>query len=72
MHHVVYTHKKAKAVEYMIVDAMVEADVGWNSRISHAIQDPKEFIKLDDTIVKQIEFSKSRAFKNSSLQNSGL
>jgi HD superfamily phosphohydrolase len=57
MHHVVYTHKKAKAVEYMIVDAMVEADVGWNSRISHAIRDPKEFIKLDDTIVKQIEFS---------------
>ena len=57
MHHVVYTHKKAKAVEYMIVDAMVEADIGWNSRISHAIRDPKEFIKLDDTIAKQIEFS---------------
>jgi deoxynucleoside triphosphate triphosphohydrolase SAMHD1 len=57
MHHVVYTHKKAKAVEYMIVDAMVEADIGWNNRISHAIQDPKEFIKLDDSIVKQIEFS---------------
>ena len=57
MHHVVYTHKKAKAVEYMIVDAMVEADIGWNSRISHAIRDPREFVKLDDTIVKQIEFS---------------
>ena len=57
MHHVVYTHKKAKAVEYMIVDAMVEADIGWNSRISQAIRDPREFVKLDDTIVKQIEFS---------------
>ena len=31
MHQKVYTHKKAKAIEYMIVDALVEADVAWDS-----------------------------------------
>ena len=25
-----FTHRKAKAVEYMVVDALAEADVVWN------------------------------------------
>ena len=56
MHQSVYTHKKAKAVEYMVVDALVEADAAWNSRISNSIWDVKEFIKMDDTLLKQIEY----------------
>jgi len=57
MHQSVYTHKKAKAVEYMVVDALIEADVAWNSKISNSIWDVKEFIKMDDTLLKQIENS---------------
>lgn len=56
MHQSVYTHKKAKAVEYMVVDALVEADAAWNGRISNSIWDVHDFIKMDDTILKQIEF----------------
>jgi HD superfamily phosphohydrolase len=55
MHQSVYTHKKAKAVEYMVVDALVEADAAWNSRISNSIWDVKDFITMDDTLLKQIE-----------------
>ena len=58
MHQKVYTHKKAKAIEYMIVDALVEADVAWDSEISKSIWDVNEFIGLDDTILKRIEWSK--------------
>ena len=58
MHQKVYTHKKAKAIEYMIVDALVEADVAWDSEISKSIWDVNEFIHLDDTILKRIEWSK--------------
>ena len=58
MHQKVYTHKKAKAIEYMIVDALVEADVAWDSEISKSIWDVNEFIRLDDTILKRIEWSK--------------
>ena len=61
MHESVYTHKKAKAVEYMVVDALVEADAAWNGRISNSIWDVNEFIKMDDTLLKQIEFSEDPA-----------
>jgi HD superfamily phosphohydrolase len=61
MHQSVYTHKKAKAVEYMVVDALVEADAAWNSKISNSIWDVKEFIKMDDTLLKQIENSEEAA-----------
>ena len=30
LHQKVYTHRKAKAVEYMVVDALAEADVVWS------------------------------------------
>ena len=56
MHQSVYTHKKAKAVEYMVVDALVEADIAWNGRISNSIWSVEDFIAMDDTLLKQIEF----------------
>jgi len=58
LHQKVYTHKKAKGVEYMVVDALAEADIVWNREISNAIWSPQEFIKLDDTILKRIEWSR--------------
>ena len=58
-----YTHKKAKAVEYMVVDALTEADVVWNNEISNSIWDVTEFIRLDDSILKRIEWSREPALK---------
>ncbi|XP_048498926.1 uncharacterized protein LOC104907653 isoform X2 [Beta vulgaris subsp. vulgaris] len=53
LYRTVYTHPKVKAVELMIADALVKA----NSylEISSCIQEPSEYWKLDDTIIKTIE-----------------
>ncbi|XVF60325.1 hypothetical protein PTKIN_Ptkin08bG0036000 [Pterospermum kingtungense] len=53
LYRTVYTHSKVKAVELMVVDALLKA----NSylEISSSIQDPSEYWKLDDTIIKTIE-----------------
>jgi len=51
----IYTHKVAKAIEYMIVDAMVEANNAFG--IVEKCRSPKTFIELDDTILKRIEFA---------------
>ncbi|XP_023634765.1 deoxynucleoside triphosphate triphosphohydrolase SAMHD1 homolog [Capsella rubella] len=55
LYRTVYTHPKVKAIELMIVDAMVKA----NSflEISSMINDPSEYWKLDDTILKTIEIA---------------
>ena len=45
--------RKAKAIELMVVDAMLEADV--ELRISERIHDPDLFVTLDDTLLRQIE-----------------
>ena len=57
------TRTKSESVEYMVVDALAEADVVWNNEISNAIWDVKEFVKLDDTILKRIEWSKEPALQ---------
>ncbi|XP_044346595.1 deoxynucleoside triphosphate triphosphohydrolase SAMHD1 homolog isoform X1 [Triticum aestivum] len=53
LHRTVYTHAKVKAVELMLVDALVEANEYLG--ISLHADDPEDFWKLDDTIVKSIE-----------------
>jgi HD superfamily phosphohydrolase len=57
LHKRVYSHKTSKAIEYMLVDAMVAADQYLG--ISDATNDPKEYLHLTDTIVKVIERSKA-------------
>ncbi|XP_052723506.1 uncharacterized protein LOC108344802 isoform X2 [Vigna angularis] len=61
LYRTVYTHPKVKAMELMIVDALVHA----NSylEISSNIHDPSQYWKLDDTIVKTIETSPSQELK---------
>ncbi|MCO5548849.1 hypothetical protein L7F22_002311 [Adiantum nelumboides] len=54
----IYTHAKVKALEYMLVDALVLANN--YLLISENVQDPKNFWKLDDTILKIIETSDER------------
>ncbi|CAG8494845.1 12102_t:CDS:10 [Funneliformis caledonium] len=51
----VYYHRVGKAIEYMLCDAMAEADP--ILEISKAVDDPEKYLKLDDTILNQIEFS---------------
>ncbi|KAF3329007.1 deoxynucleoside triphosphate triphosphohydrolase SAMHD1 isoform X1 [Carex littledalei] len=63
LHRTVYTHAKVKAVELMLVDALVKADN--YLKISSYPLDPAEYWKLDDTIVKTIETSHNRQLKES-------
>ncbi|XP_021727013.1 deoxynucleoside triphosphate triphosphohydrolase SAMHD1 homolog isoform X2 [Chenopodium quinoa] len=53
LHRTVYTHAKVKAVELMVVDALLKANNFL--QIASKIHDPAEFWKLDDTIIKRIE-----------------
>ncbi|KAJ1282932.1 hypothetical protein BS78_03G088900 [Paspalum vaginatum] len=53
LHRTVYTHAKVKAVELMLVDALIEANDYLG--ISLHANDPEDFWKLDDTIIKSIE-----------------
>ncbi|KAL2903268.1 Deoxynucleoside triphosphate triphosphohydrolase SAMHD1-like protein [Bienertia sinuspersici] len=53
LHRTVYTHAKVKAIELMVVDALVKAND--HLQIASKIHDPAEFWKLDDTIIKRIE-----------------
>ncbi|XVF14113.1 hypothetical protein REPUB_Repub09cG0029400 [Reevesia pubescens] len=63
LYRTVYTHSKVKAVELMVVDALLKA----NSylEISSAIEDPSEYWKLDDTIIKTIETAPDEELKES-------
>lgn len=53
MHRSVYTHKKAKAIEFMVVDALLEADKAL--QFSDKIWDASEFVRLDDNILDYVE-----------------
>ncbi|KAK2419696.1 deoxynucleoside triphosphate triphosphohydrolase SAMHD1 protein [Trifolium repens] len=55
LYRTVYTHPKVKAIELMVVDALVQAND--YLQISSSIQDPAEYWKLDDSIIKTIETS---------------
>ncbi|PNY01038.1 protein SAMHD4, partial [Trifolium pratense] len=55
LYRTVYTHPKVKAIELMVVDALVLAND--YLQISSSIQDPAEYWKLDDSIIKTIETS---------------
>eukprot|EP00299_Pterocystis_sp_00344_P007860 c273_g1_i1.p1 GENE.c273_g1_i1~~c273_g1_i1.p1 ORF type:complete len:535 (+),score=98.86 c273_g1_i1:30-1607(+) len=63
LHKRVYTHSKAKAIEYMVRDAMIHADPVL--RFSDKITDPEEFWQLTDSILKDIELSRDPALEYS-------
>ncbi|XP_051121989.1 uncharacterized protein LOC127245266 [Andrographis paniculata] len=63
LHRTVYTHAKVKAVELMGLDALAMANDAL--KISSFIDDPAEFWKLDDTILKTIETSTNQDLKES-------
>lgn len=53
----VYTHRVGKAIEYMIVDALLAAEPYLH--LSEKIEDPRQYLHLTDSIVKEIERSTS-------------
>nr|XP_027187620.1 deoxynucleoside triphosphate triphosphohydrolase SAMHD1 homolog [Cicer arietinum] len=61
LYRTVYTHPKVKAIELMVVDALVQAND--YLQISSSIQDPGEYWKLDDSIIKTIEISHASELK---------
>ncbi|KAL3582761.1 hypothetical protein D5086_017093 [Populus alba] len=61
LHRTVYSHAKVKAIEMMFVDSLIKADD--YLQISSKIQDPAEFWKIDDSILKTIEISQDQELK---------
>ncbi|KIJ33206.1 hypothetical protein M422DRAFT_35579 [Sphaerobolus stellatus SS14] len=55
LHKTIYTHKTAKAIEFMIVDALIRADP--YLQISGRINNPKRYTHLTDDILLEIERS---------------
>ncbi|GFY95986.1 HD domain-containing metal-dependent phosphohydrolase family protein [Actinidia rufa] len=53
LYRTVYTHAKVKAIELMVADALLKAN-DYLDIASH-VQDPSQYWKLDDTIIKTIE-----------------
>jgi len=53
MHRQVYTHKKAKSLEFMVVDALKAAEPVL--KLTEKIYDPEQFILLNDTLITTIK-----------------
>ncbi|RAL53264.1 hypothetical protein DM860_006936 [Cuscuta australis] len=63
LHRTVYMHSKVKAMELMVVDALVKAND--YLQIASCIDEPAQYWQLDDTIVKTIETSSCPELKES-------
>ncbi|CAK7329305.1 unnamed protein product [Dovyalis caffra] len=63
LYRTVYVHPKVKAIELMVVDALVEAND--YLQISSYIEDPSEYWKLDDSIIKTIETAPDQQLRES-------
>ncbi|KAJ3573732.1 hypothetical protein NP233_g2239 [Leucocoprinus birnbaumii] len=55
LHKMIYNHKAAKAIEYMIIDALLAAEP--YLRVAERVFDPEKFIFLNDSILNHIECS---------------
>ncbi|RXW22620.1 hypothetical protein EST38_g3245 [Candolleomyces aberdarensis] len=56
LHKNIYNHKTARAIEYMIVDALLLAEP--HMKIAERVYDPERFLYLNDYILNEIERSK--------------
>ncbi|KAJ7970864.1 deoxynucleoside triphosphate triphosphohydrolase SAMHD1-like [Quillaja saponaria] len=63
LYRTVYVHPKVKAIELMVVDALLKANNYLG--ISSFIQHPCQYWKLDDTILKSIETAPAEELKES-------
>lgn len=53
LHRRVYTHRKTKAVEFMVCDALVHADLALG--FTDDIANPRHYMKLNDSILNTVE-----------------
>ncbi|KAF8164734.1 hypothetical protein B0H34DRAFT_686383 [Crassisporium funariophilum] len=53
LHKIFYNHKSAKAIEYMIIDALLAAEP--HMHIAERVFDPEEFLYLTDDIMPRIQ-----------------
>jgi HD superfamily phosphohydrolase len=63
LHKQVYTHRVGKAVEYMITDALLEANPVY--KISDMIYDREQYVHLTDCILRTIESSREPELQTS-------
>ncbi|RVX08885.1 Deoxynucleoside triphosphate triphosphohydrolase SAMHD1-like [Vitis vinifera] len=63
LYRTVYTHAKVKAIDLMVLDALVKAND--YLEISSHIDDPAQYWKLDDTIIKTIETAPDQELRES-------
>ncbi|KAL8150140.1 hypothetical protein V2J09_019948 [Rumex salicifolius] len=63
LHRTVYTHPKVKAVELMISDALLYANESLKLHLH--VDDPAQYWKLSDSIVKLVEYSSAEELKDS-------
>lgn len=66
----VYSHRKAKGIEYMVVDALKDASKAME--FLDIIDDPRKFVHLDDTILKTIENAATLGFSYDGPQQGAL
>lgn len=62
LHKEIYSHPCVNQIELMYADVLKHADKYYN--ISDSIKNMKEFVKLNDTIFNQIEFSTNKELEN--------
>ncbi|KAF8954102.1 hypothetical protein BDZ97DRAFT_1928819 [Flammula alnicola] len=55
LHKIFYNHKTAKAIEYMIIDALIAAEPALH--IAESVFSPEKFLHLTDNIMARIEAS---------------
>ncbi|KIM78005.1 hypothetical protein PILCRDRAFT_608246 [Piloderma croceum F 1598] len=63
LHKRIYNHKTAKAIEYMIIDALLAAEP--YMKLAEQVDNPDEYVYLTDDIMATIERTKSPEFEQS-------
>ncbi|THV00010.1 HD-domain/PDEase-like protein [Dendrothele bispora CBS 962.96] len=61
LHKMLYNHKTAKAIEYMIIDVLLSADKYLG--ISDSLDKPEKYLRLTDSILETIEASEVEELK---------
>ncbi|EPQ59809.1 HD-domain/PDEase-like protein [Gloeophyllum trabeum ATCC 11539] len=63
LHKRIYNHKTAKAIEYMIIDALLAAEP--HMKIAEQVFDPERYVYLTDDLMPRIEMSRDPELKES-------
>jgi deoxynucleoside triphosphate triphosphohydrolase SAMHD1 len=53
----IYTHRATKAIEFMLADILIQANTAWGGRLVKAAQDPRLYLHLTDSVLREVESS---------------